>query len=136
VSPESILATDIERALERRGGHPLIFGMCGAQGSGKSTLARALAGRFPRAVALSIDDFYLTRAERLRLAKEVHPLLATRGVPGTHDLDLANAVLTALERGEPVALPVPTRRDPRVRPRPSSDARKWNEPQNRDAGGL
>jgi D-glycerate 3-kinase len=106
VSAEEILATDIERALERRGGRPLIFGLCGSQGSGKSTLARAIASRFPRAVALSIDDFYLTRAERLRLAKEVHPLLATRGVPGTHDLDLANAVLTALERGDAVSLPM------------------------------
>jgi len=106
VSPEAILATDIERALERRRGRPLVFGLCGAQGSGKSTLARALADRFPRAVALSIDDFYLARAERLRLAKGVHPLLATRGVPGTHDVDLANAVLAALERGEAVPLPV------------------------------
>ena len=37
---------------------------------------------------LSLDDLYLPKAERLRLARDVHPLLATRGVPGTHDVAL------------------------------------------------
>jgi len=68
-------------------------GLCGAQGSGKSTLAAALAAllgaRGLKVAALSLDDFYLTRAERQTLAKVVHPLLATRGVPGTHDVALA-----------------------------------------------
>ena len=54
---------------------------------------------------LSIDDLYLTHAARQRLACKVHPLLATRGVPGTHDLALAAQVLAMLERGEPVPLP-------------------------------
>ena len=35
---------------------------------------------------LSIDDFYLSKAKRKRLAASVHPLLAIRGVPGTHDV--------------------------------------------------
>ena len=64
-------------------------GIGGGQGAGKSTLARllvragALRGR--RVAVLGLDDFYLTRAERARLAATVHPLFATRGPPGTHD---------------------------------------------------
>jgi D-glycerate 3-kinase len=105
VSPEIILAEDLQRTLEQPHRRPLVFGLCGAQGSGKSTLSRALAHRFPRTVVLSLDDFYLTHAERMRLAREVHPLLAVRGVPGTHDIGLACAVFAALDRGEAVPLP-------------------------------
>lgn len=36
----------------------------------------------------------------------VHPLLATRGVPGTHDPALGLQLFSALDRREPVALPV------------------------------
>ena len=89
----------------------LLVGVSGCQGSGKSTLGRAMARiaadvfGIP-AAALSLDDFYLTRAERQRLAATVHPLLATRGVPGTHDLDLLQGTLQALASNEgPVALP-------------------------------
>jgi D-glycerate 3-kinase len=105
VSPEDILAAEIERALAVRRERPLVLGLCGAQGSGKSTVAKALTRRFPRAVALSLDDFYLTRAERMRLAREVHPLFATRGLPGTHDVALAGATLAALDRGDAALLP-------------------------------
>lgn len=85
------------------------LGISGAQGSGKSTLARALAERLGedglRVAALSLDDLYLTRAERQALAAEVHPLFATRGVPSTHDVALGLATLDALARGEPTPLP-------------------------------
>jgi D-glycerate 3-kinase len=57
---------------------------------------------------LSIDDFYLTRAERRELAHSVHPLLATRGVPGTHDIAMLReclARLRVLRRGERCRLP-------------------------------
>ena len=40
------------------------------------------------ACVLSLDDLYFSRADRLALGEQVHPLLATRGVPGTHDTDL------------------------------------------------
>lgn len=87
------------------GGRALpVFAVAGAQGSGKSTLAAQMVAagmaRDLDVAALSIDDFYLTRRERQRLAREVHPLLATRGPPGTHDIDLALATLTALEHGD------------------------------------
>jgi D-glycerate 3-kinase len=88
---------------------PLVVGICGPQGSGKSTLValveRLLAARGLKVAVLSIDDLYLTRAERARLAREVHPLLATRGVPGTHDPALGLAALDALRRSGTIALP-------------------------------
>ena len=90
---------------------PFVLGINGCQGSGKSTLASVavelLAELFDiSAVAISIDDFYLTLADRKRLAADTHPLLLTRGVPGTHDLGLANETLDQLVSGHtPVAVP-------------------------------
>ncbi|MFO1417355.1 MAG: hypothetical protein U1E83_01660 [Methylotetracoccus sp.] len=82
-------------------GSDRIIGITGAQGSGKSTCAALLSlilehGFGLRAVTVSLDDLYLTRAERARLASDVHPLLKTRGVPGTHDLELGSALLRQL----------------------------------------
>ena len=58
-----------------------------------------------RAVALSLDDFYLTHDARQRLAREVHPLLATRGPPGTHDVGMAGAAIDQLRSKGKVTLP-------------------------------
>lgn len=77
-----------------------IIGVAGCQGSGKSTLALGLAERFGGAT-LSLDDVYLTKAERTRMARAVHPLFATRGPPGTHDLALLHAVLDRLTTAGP-----------------------------------
>lgn len=88
---------------------PLVLGVAGGQGSGKSTFARqlvaALGGAGARGVACSLDDFYLSRARRRDLAERVHPLLATRGVPGTHDVTALAAVIDALGRDGAVSLP-------------------------------
>jgi hypothetical protein len=54
---------------------------------------------------LSIDDLYLTRAQRTELARRVHPLFQTRGVPGTHDVALGVAVLEALTKPGRVSIP-------------------------------
>jgi len=87
-------------AAARPGG--IVVGICGPQASGKSTLtavlARLLELRGLKAAAISLDDLYLTRAERAELAREVHPLLAVRGVPGTHDVALGVELLAALRR--------------------------------------
>jgi D-glycerate 3-kinase len=88
----------------------LIVGVSGCQGSGKSTLAELLVLMLKqlmglRCINLSIDDFYLTHARRQELGATVHPLLATRGVPGTHDVDLALATLNALREGGEVRIP-------------------------------
>jgi D-glycerate 3-kinase len=84
---------------------PFILGISGLQGSGKSTLAASLIEaareRGWSAVSLSLDDVYLTRAERETLGRQVHPLLRTRGVPGTHDLTLLASTLDALEKAAP-----------------------------------
>jgi D-glycerate 3-kinase len=86
-----------------------VLGVSGAQGSGKSTLVAELAQRLSadglRVATLSLDDLYRTRAERQMLAGQVHPLFATRGVPGTHDVALGLATIEALARGEAAALP-------------------------------
>lgn len=88
---------------------PLIVGICGAQGSGKSTLAEALVARFDaagvRAATLSLDDLYLGRTARAALARDIHPLLATRGVPLTHDVAAGCAILDAVKAGAAVQLP-------------------------------
>ena len=78
-----------------------MVGLQGTQGSGKSTCALFLKEILEQAfqlktVVLSIDDFYLTRAERLTLSNDIHPLLKTRGVPGTHDLKLLQQTLEQL----------------------------------------
>jgi D-glycerate 3-kinase len=90
----------------RSGGEELpLIGLNGAQGSGKSTMAkeaeRQLAERCLRLAVLSLDDFYLTRAERRELARCIHPLCATRGVPGTHDAALMRRTIDALAGAEP-----------------------------------
>jgi D-glycerate 3-kinase len=88
----------------------LVLGLNGAQGTGKSTLARflrlLLARLYGMRVALlSLDDLYLTAAERRRRAEAIHPLLATRGVPGTHDVSLGIRTIRALRDGKPLAIP-------------------------------
>lgn len=91
-------------ATQVRKDRPLLVGINGAQGSGKSTLCQILkfllqSGFTLESCVLSIDDLYLTHAERQQLAQQVHPLLATRGVPGTHDvalgLDLFDRLMAA-----------------------------------------
>ena len=92
---------------------PLLVGISGAQGSGKSTLVQLLAlilekGFDLRVATLSIDDLYLPRNDRQELARTVHPLLATRGVPGTHDVRLGIDILQNLRRlgeGQSIRLP-------------------------------
>lgn len=88
---------------------PLVVGICGAQGSGKSTAAAAVASRLRdegwRVLSMSLDDFYLTRAKRQELADTVHPLLRVRGVPGTHDVELAIRTLDAAQRPAPFTVP-------------------------------
>jgi D-glycerate 3-kinase len=84
---------------------PLILGICGSQGSGKSTLAGGLVERLGvRAAVLSLDDLYLGKAARAELARTVHPLLATRGVPLTHDVERGCSILDAVKAGRPVRL--------------------------------
>jgi D-glycerate 3-kinase len=96
-------------AQRERQASPLLVGLNGAQGTGKSTTVLFLQALLRQqglvCCTLSLDDFYLSKAARASLAEEIHPLLATRGVPGTHDLELLGTVLDALVAGDDVSLP-------------------------------
>ena len=110
---------------------PFLIGINGAQGTGKSTLARLMssvfAGKGLNTVNLSLDDFYYSRKRRQLLAQSIHPLLVSRGVPGTHDTGLLREILislAALSAGRDLLLPafdkaaddpVPKAHCPRVR---------------------
>jgi len=82
-----------------------LVGVSGLQASGKSTLCAQLAAaareRGIAAEVLALDDFYLGRRDRATLARDVHPLLATRGVPGTHDVALLAETVAALRTATP-----------------------------------
>ena len=71
----------------------IIIGLAGGQGSGKTTISSIITLILKKYFKLnvfkvSIDDFYKTRKDRRILSNTKHPLLMTRGVPGTHDIDL------------------------------------------------
>jgi len=72
---------------------PYFVGLAGGQGTGKTTsssLIKIILTKYfkLKVFRISIDDFYKTRKERISLSKRVHPMLLTRGVPGTHDVDM------------------------------------------------
>ncbi len=91
---------------------PIVIGVNGCQGSGKSTISKLMVNSLEKthqikAIAISIDDFYYTKSERKQLSNSIHPLLITRGVPGSHDLNLAIATITSLQQHKPQCL-IPT----------------------------
>ncbi len=107
--PEDLVNAALDDALAALTSTAPLLGISALQGTGKSTLAAQIAqcaeARGLHAAVVSIDDFYLRRHERETLARDVHPLLRTRGPAGTHDVALALRTLDALKRGEAVALP-------------------------------
>ncbi len=73
----------------------LIIGLSGGQGTGKTTITSIISLILRKYFKLkvfkiSIDDFYKTRKDRKKLSITKHPLLITRGVPGTHDYRIIN----------------------------------------------
>ncbi|WP_170176706.1 P-loop NTPase fold protein [Litorilituus sediminis] len=92
---------------------PIFVGVNGCQGSGKSTLCQYLKQYLHNnyqlnVVCLSLDDFYLSSNERAKHGKSIHPLFATRGVPGTHNIPLLTHILnklTALSERQELTLP-------------------------------
>ena len=97
-----------QNALQR----PWIQGILGTQGAGKTTLSQVLKLILEQlgstCVCLSLDDLYLTYAQRQYLQQQ-EPRLRWRGPPGTHDVALGLQVLDQLRSPSPaipeIALP-------------------------------
>lgn len=80
---------------------PFVCGISGPQGSGKSYMAEyvysELCTKYPKLTILQflMDDLYLSHSKQLELTKansiplHENRMLQGRGVPGTHDIDLA-----------------------------------------------
>lgn len=109
-----LIEPGVRALLLERMQRPIVVGICGAQGSGKSTVSAGLAERLRatglKVALLSIDDIYLTHEERDALA-EVHPLLLTRGVPGTHDVELGLRTIDSCGKAGICMLPRFSKRD-------------------------
>jgi len=80
-----------------------IIGLSGGQGAEKSTITEILKFILKMKYGLklyvfSIDDFYKTKIERKKMSKKIHPLFLTRGVPGTHDVNLINKTFRNLKK--------------------------------------
>ena len=84
----------------------------GSQGIGKSTLLKiieknALKYYEKKILTLSLDDYYLSKKERIILSKKIHPLLITRGVPGTHDINkLIKDIISFHNKKYPIIKPI------------------------------
>ncbi|MFN3553212.1 MAG: kinase [Novosphingobium meiothermophilum] len=108
-STAAIVAEHLLPRLKDAVRRPFVLGLCGAQGSGKTWTTRSLRhlleAKGIRVAAFSLDDLYLARARREALARAVHPLLAVRGVPGTHDVELGLALFGALGQSGRVQVP-------------------------------
>ncbi len=92
---------------------PYFVGLAGGQGTGKTTISSLikiiLIKYFNLKVfRISIDDFYKTRKERIYLSKKVHPMLLTRGVPGTHDINMMLSFFREVKRRKFKRLKLPS----------------------------
>lgn len=88
------------------------FLLAGSQGVGKTTLLKiikiVLEKYFNKKIlSLALDDFYLDKKERDKLAKSFHPLLNTRGVPGTHNINFLLKIVAKFDKSQyPLQLPI------------------------------
>ncbi len=99
------IADGCQKLQQQHADSPLVIGISGAQGTGKSTVAQILKillhSEFDlETLVLSLDDFYLSKTHRKKLAEEIHHLLETRGVPGTHHVDSAMDLLDQLKNAD------------------------------------
>ena len=103
-------ALDLARARQKLD-RILIQGILGGQGTGKTTLGivlKFILGYLGFTVAtLSLDDLYLTYAERQALQQQ-DPRLIWRGPPGTHDVNLGLEVIErCLQQDNPSKILIP-----------------------------
>lgn len=101
----------IKLILDKKNDAPLLISINGAQGTGKSTLTLFIKHLIElntdfHVANISLDDFYFTRLTREKLANDIHPLLITRGVPGTHDMEMIENCLDSLMNRHECTIPV------------------------------
>ena len=92
---------------------PYFVGLAGGQGTGKTTISsliRIILIKYfkLKVFRISIDDFYKTRKERISLSKRIHPMLLTRGVPGTHDINMMLSFFKKVKNKKFKRLKLPT----------------------------
>ena len=98
---------------ESRGIGTYIVGLQGDQGGGKTSLSTileiCLRGLGYKVKKFSVDDFYMSNEERLRLA-EVHPgnpfYQISRGLPGTHRIGELTEVIRKAKEGWDFDIPI------------------------------
>ena len=100
----------IERKYKKKG-KTLFLGVSGGQGSGKTTvtgiLKIILKKFFKRQIHVSsIDDFYKTLEERNKMSNKIHSLFKTRGVPGTHDINLVKKFFNFIKKEKFMLVPL------------------------------
>ena len=87
------------------------FIISGSQGCGKTTLLKLIKNNFKNfynidPLCISLDDYYLTKKQRNDLSKRIHPLLQTRGVPGTHATGKITKTLQLFDKKKyPIKIP-------------------------------
>ena len=89
-----------------------IVGLSGGQGSGKTTISSIISIILRKyfklnVFTISIDDFYKKRNERFLLSKKIHSSLMSRGVPGTHDINMMLDFFKRIKRKEFRSLKLP-----------------------------
>lgn len=100
VTVSDCLLRAIDHICDRQSTIPII-GLSGPQGAGKTTALSGLYNKSTKRIAtLGIDDFYLTKAQRIDLAKVISPLSKTRGPAGTHDIKLIKKTIESLVSAE------------------------------------
>ena len=92
----------IENKYKKKG-KTLFLGFSGGQGAGKTTVTKILKIIlkifFKREVLVSsIDDFYKTLKDRNKMSYTTHSLFKTRGVPGTHEINLIKKFFYSIKK--------------------------------------
>jgi D-glycerate 3-kinase len=88
------------------------FLISGSQGIGKTTLVSILKNNIikyykKKVLTLNLDDYYLSKKERIKLSKTKHPLFITRGVPGTHNIKKLRKNINDFDKSKyPITIPI------------------------------